>query len=1027
MVKVRTENRNNFIKDSIVKDTVFHGGKFDWSAPVLDRTELGLHVGTKAAAAERVDERFKLKEGYVNIQNPFYFSDVGYFGDTASFLQELNSNYEDGSISDYNEYKKLLDLTVKWNNIVSKIDKELGLGNLTDAEFVKLKLQTQNSFMREMRETLKGMGYDAIQYTNKQEDYGSTSYILLNDNQFKDVDSFAFSSGTNIFFDKRSVQESPEQAVAESKKIEAVAKPQVREARQADGRFVGGLKALQRGIEPLMTIKGYNELETYRMLAKGEIDKAKNTGRILFDTLYQTTKQEQKAILKYFETKDASPDSLPDRKVMVAMLPTVASGTKATARTAQRRSIREAVVEAKKQIEKLGQDLVDLGLITNDQYQQWKGQYLPRTYLKYLGSDIIPSGLTTSRMTYTKARTATDTFLKDVMDGRISDPGFLAARYISMAGADIARIKYLNTIAADTGNNGWVLPNQLVNFRGMQGTVGYWNEYLDGMRRNIAVMKQTDPDMAAKSEAIADELQVAISKVGDIPDPKGYKAIPNNARYGAMRGLYVKKEIVNDILGQESLFSSNEFLNNVLGYASKATKTFKYTKVPLNIPTQARNVISNIVLMDTSGTNFFKIPGLLSRAIEDIVNNGKYAELARKYGIETTTFASEELLNMDVELQKIKARGDGWGGMWARTQVFFNDYVDVGGRAYQKTEVMFKIAKMIDLMENHGKSESEAARLANEALLDYSNVSQGIRVIRSMPLGSPFITFNLKAAAQMVRNIRNHPIAVAKYAAIPYLVAQMLIDNNDDIDEDDIAAIKKLIPDYMEGNMTSMVLPWKDDQGRMRAFDMGYFLPWGAHLSMAKDLAEGEFGEAIKTVGLYGGPAEVPFALRNNIDPFTKQEIWNESDPPLQQFQDMTWFIASYAFPPMFMPRNKSGEPIANGGQLIKSMMALGWMDGNVDKDGLPKNTIGSSFLSWLGINTSPVTAATAQRKLYFKQKDVEKILSRLKKIIDDPNISPEKRQKLIDEYRTHQMNMMQDLREYQEAFSQVSDALQVR
>ena len=80
--------------------------------------------------------------------------------------------------------------------------------------------------------------------------------------------------------------------------------------------------------------------------------------------------------------------------------------------------------------------------------------------------------------------------------------------------------------------------------------------------------------------------------------------------------------------------------------------------------------------------------------------------------------------------------------MWAKSKIFFNDYVDVFGRTYQKTEIMFKVAKMIDLMENHGKSEAEAARLANEALLDYSNVSQGVRVIRSLPLGSPFITFN---------------------------------------------------------------------------------------------------------------------------------------------------------------------------------------------------------------------------------------------------------------------------------------------
>jgi len=410
---------------------------------------------------------------------------------------------------------------------------------------------------------------------------------------------------------------------------------------------------------------------------------------------------------------------------------------------------------------------------------------------------------------------------------------------------------------------------------------------------------------------------------------------------------------------------------------------------------------------------------------QDIVSNGKYMELARKYGIESTTFASEELVTMDKELQKIKSKDKGWGGLWARTQVFFNDYLDVGGRAYQKTEVMFKVAKMIDLMENHGKSESEAARLANEALLDYSNVSQGVRVIRSLPLGSPFITFNLKAGAQMIRNIRNHPIAVAKYAAIPYVVSQMLLDNNDDIEEEDIPAMQKLVADYMEGNLTTMILPWKDDQGRLRVFDMGYFLPWGAHLSMAKNLMEGEFGDAAKTPGFFGGPFELVAGMKTNVDPFTGQEIWNESDPPLQKYQDMLGFLASYAMPPMLWPRNKSGDVIGNGGQLWKTMMAADFIDGNIDIDGFPKNNMPRVLLAWMGINTTPLTSKTAARKVYYKGKELDRIKNRLLDLIDDPNVTEEDRNRLIEEYRMHSANTLEDYKGYAEAYGKVKDVLE--
>ena len=1044
---VRTRNRDRFIENSIVKTPVFHGGHYNFSAPVLDKTELGLHVGTEKAALERVQgDGEKVKKGYINIQNPFEFRDAGYFGSPQAFQRELaNIGRLASDEKEVREYQKLFSISSGWRIAINKIKKPADssesalltstkhpnfLGSVSGASPEEIVNYTskidkaQRGFMKDIRNALISFGYDSIAYTNKQEDRGSTSYILLKDNQFKDVDSLMFRSGSNIFMDKKVVEQEPEQAVTKSKKVEDVAGPQVTNTRKAQGKMFQAIKKVQRAIEPLMTIEGYNELETQRMLAKGEIGKWHNYGRVVFDVLYQANAKEKKAILKYFETRGASPDDLPTRKVPVAKLPTVARGTRAKGSMAENRSIRDVAVQAKREIEELGANLVKAGLITDEQYKKWQGQYLPKTYLKYIEKDRIARGIGTSRMTYTKVRSAHENFLKDVMEGRIDDPAFLAGRYISMAGADLATINYLKFLAADTGKNGWVLPNQTINYEGIDGTVGYWNEYVNEMRSNIARMRELNPNKATEMEKIADAIQKKIDSVGDIPSAEGYKQVPNNVRYGVMRGLYVKNEIINDVMGLESLYTNNEFLNKALSFSGKATKVFKYTKVPMNIPTQARNVISNVVLMDVSGTNFLRIPGLISRAITDIVQDGKYAQLSRKYGIESTTFAAEELVTMDAELLKLKAEKDSWSGMWAKSKIFFNDYLDVGGRASQKTEVMFKVAKMIDLMENHGKSEAEAARLANEALLDYSNVSQGVRVIRSMPLGSPFITFNLKAGAQMIRNIRNHPIAVAKYAAIPYIISEMLLDNNDDIEEEDIPAMQKLVADYMEGNFTTMILPWKDDEGRLRVFDMGYFLPWGAHMSMAKNLMEGEFGEAAKTPGFFGGPFELVAGIKTNVDPFTGQEIWNEADPPLQQYQDMLGFMASYATPPMLWPRNKSGDVIGNGGQLIKTLMAVDLIDGNIDRDGLPKNTIGSSLLSWIGVNTAPLTIGTAGRKVYYKGKYVKWIQSRLLRLIDDPNISEEDRNRLIDEYRMHQQNALDKYREYSEAYSQVRDVL---
>ena len=57
--------------------------------------------------------------------------------------------------------------------------------------------------------------------------------------------------------------------MAESKKVGAIAREQNSTTRKAQGMIFQAAKKVQRAIEPLMTIKGYNELETQRMLAKG--------------------------------------------------------------------------------------------------------------------------------------------------------------------------------------------------------------------------------------------------------------------------------------------------------------------------------------------------------------------------------------------------------------------------------------------------------------------------------------------------------------------------------------------------------------------------------------------------------------------------------------------------------------------------------------------------------------------------------------------------------------------------------------
>ena len=804
--------------------------------------------------------------------------------------------------------------------------------------------------------------------------------------------------------------------------------PQVVEAtndsQKGRGLILSAYKGIQKYIEPLMTVDNFRILETQRMLMKGKKEEAHNSARIIGDVLRTASKKEKAELIKFFETPNASPDKLSKKKISYAPFESVLKGSRPGPKNESKMTVREGAIKAKKMIEDLGQQLVEAGALDADQYQSLKGQYLPRVYLKYVmsGQDRIGGGYMAGSMGYTRSRKEEESVLEDIVSGRIKDPGYLASRYIAMAGSDLATINYLNFIASDPSNSGWVLPNQVVQIDGLSGSTFYFKDLAEAMRKRASILRSKGQDADAKrTEDYASRIEKEVAKYPEISnaDTKKYRKVPNNVRYGSMRGMYVDKRIWDDLTQQGVINSQNEVLGGILNFAGKFQKTFKYTHVPMQVPAQARNIASNLILLNSAGVPLYKIPGSISKAIDNIVNNGKYLQIARKYGIESTTFQSEELGSIDRQLALLRKDEKGMAGTMSKLKIVMDQF-NVFGRAYQKTEVLFKVAKIIDDMERNGLSESEAAMNANESLLDYGNVSPLLRTLRSMPLGSPFITFNAKVLTQLMRNVKNHPVANAKFIALPYIMSEIMMAQFDELDDEELAALKKFVPEYAEDNSNVYFLPYKDQNGKWVAFDMSYFLPWGAYYSIAKNLGEGELGEAFKTTGLLGGPVQGLVSGMQNIDPFTKQPIWNESDPPRQQAQDIMHFMASYMVPPMMMPRGKAGGVPAGGGPVWKSMAAAGLIEGNIGKDGLEKYSGMDAMLSWFGFNSMKIGPYEMQNRVYWKEKEIDDIIKRGWKLLQDPNLSDQDRVDMYDEYRILLQDKYLELEEWMKIASKV-------
>ena len=80
-------------------------------------------------------------------------------------------------------------------------------------------------------------------------------------------------------------------------------------------------------------------------------------------------------------------------------------------------------------------------------------------------------------------------------------------------------------------------------------------------------------------------------------------------------------------------------------------------------------------------------------------------------------------------------------------------------------------------------------------------------------------------------------------------------------------------------------------------------------------------------------------------------------------------------------------------------MYAYDIIDGNIGKDGLTKYGELDAWLAWAGINIIKIGPYEMQTKAYWTERKLTDIIKRAEKVMSDPNLTEEKRQKLYDEY----------------------------
>lgn len=688
----------------------------------------------------------------------------------------------------------------------------------------------------------------------------------------------------------------------------------------------------------------------------------------------------------------------------------------------ENKAARKAAVQAKLQMMNTGRRLVDRGLLSEEVYEQNKGSYLPRLYLMHLlrDQDIVrmSTGKMPSDMGYLKQRKDIPEEIRKLILGEIRDPAFLASRGYGQQERDMAILDWLADIA---NNPDWILQQSIMEWswtdrEGETHTrkvTPFWlaNEAkrLDAQIPHMPVEDQGKATeiMQGMKQAVADAL--SDEQLTSVPD--GFKQIPNKPRFGVMRGLVVRKEIHDDIVGSMNVVSGDQSIAEQIlgtgGYATKFTQLWKWMKVAANPPAQVRNFVSNGVLLHLSGVPFHRVPKRVIQAIRQIIAAGqgkpksewKGFYVAKKYGVTESTFAAQELFRMERDMLELEAKTKGQY-TWVQLKLLWSKIMDVASDAYQFSEQIFKTAKIIDELEK-GADPADAALQAQKWLFDYSLVTPSMRYLRNAPVGVPFLTFYMKVAPRLLETMVTAPWRFAPYLAIPYAMSALL-EQAADVDDDDVEALRLALPKWLQDRGHAYFLPWKDSGGRWFAADFGYFLPWTMWSEMAKQVGRGEIGDAVKSTGVLGGPIpDMIAAVKTNVDPFTGREIVNKYDDPAKQAADLMNYLYKLSAPTWLTEYGVAGH-------MYRAL------NNTVDRYGQPKSTVPQAALRLFGVNTYAVDPVHS-RTLNIKRArfEITEMIQRRNKQARDKNLTMEDRKELVADWNERIKRRVEDLRQY--------------
>ena len=706
------------------------------------------------------------------------------------------------------------------------------------------------------------------------------------------------------------------------------------------------------------------EYQRIKGLTAGELTKVENVAKDFYNNL-----------APYFNPRKSGKSKQELNKNIEEFNAYIEGGKDADSALITDEGLRKQAVKSKQAIDRIGQMLVARGLLPRSTFEKNRGTYLPLLYMKHILNN--PSGV---KFSYTKAR-------KDLSDEAkliLGDITELSPEYRVLSGIqrplrDMAILDFFNQVSR---NQQWAIRNDDMLVTIEQGGVeqkvsALWLlEEAKRLREQATYFEVGQPEQAQSMRSLAkqyEDLGMPVAeRLGygaDKPLDENFKRLPTTKQYGMMRGVAVRKEIYDDVIGTFTMGDTDNAFSKAIAALEKGTSIWKLMKVPLNPPTVVRNVGSNMILMNlVGGVPIHKVIPRMRQAISEINNGGTYWKIAQDYGIQNTQFSRQEMLQISEQYLDLMQDVDPLGPVakFFRMPKFLAAKIGkTAGDVYQFTESVGKTAVIIDAMERQGLSEFDAYQLAQKALFDYSDVPMAGKLFRKAPIGMPFFTFYYKAFPALVETAINHPFRYAPYVALSAGLTQ-LTAYAFGFEDDEEERLQKSLEPWLARRTGVYVLPFKDTDNRYQFLDIGYFFPWTMYTDAARDVANGDFFEAQRTTGFLSGPfSDIFLAIKTNKDPFTQRTIWDKRDPVEDRIQNMFWYMYSLGMPSWLTPN----------GAISKTVKSL---QDTPRPNGSPGDTIPQSILRFVGVNVYGIdTKDTRTRNIKAMEREIQDIKQR--------------------------------------------------